>query len=129
MLTFVYNIDYKLNWSLPTFAKLKSSTLSVRPSYTFRQYQAPVAYSPNDIVDGSIEITPDSKIFDFRDAPDGYFLMDLSWRLRFEKLAFSLAVNNVFNNSYRSYLNDMRYFADEPGVNLLFNVNYIFNSK
>ena len=46
-----------------------------------------------------------------------------------EKMAFSVAVNNVFNSAYRSYLNDMRYFADEPGINFLFNVNYIFNSK
>lgn len=123
------NVEYKLSWTLPLWGKMKSSVFSVRPSYTFRQYQAPVVYSPNDIVNNTIEITPDSEIFDFRDAPDGYFLMDVSWRLRYEKLAFSFAVNNVFNHSYRSYLNEMRYFADEPGINLLFNMNYIFNSK
>ncbi|MEL6667571.1 MAG: TonB-dependent receptor, partial [Bacteroidota bacterium] len=124
-----FNINYQLAWDLPPLWRGLSSRLSVRPSYTFEQFQAPRVVSPQDLIDGTIEITSDSEIFDFRDAPEGYFLLDLSWQLESRKINVGLSVQNVFNARYRNYLNEMRYFADEPGINFLLTINYSIDSK
>jgi len=122
-------LNYELNWELPTFWNSKSSQLSINPSYTFRQFQAPKTISPEDLIDESVLITTDSEIFDFKDAPSGYFLFDIAWQLNLEKFDVGLSIQNVFNNRYRNYLNELRYFADEPGINLTFSINYLFNTN
>ncbi|MFT6036953.1 MAG: iron complex outermembrane receptor protein, partial [Marivirga sp.] len=55
------------------------------------------------------------------------FLTDVSWAFRVKSVTASFAVRNVFNTSYRNYLNQMRYFADELGRNFLFTINYTIN--
>ena len=122
-------VGYKLNWTTPNFWKVNTSQLSLNTDYTFQQFQAPRTVRPDELIDGSVVITTESEIFDFRDAPDGYFLLDLSWRLDFGPLNVGVSIQNAFNARYRNYLNEMRYFADEPGRNILFTVNYSFNNK
>ncbi len=121
--------NYQLDWKMPTFWKATSSQLSFKPNYTFRQFQAPRTIRPEDLIDGSVVITPDSELFDFKDAPSGYFLFDVAWQLKSDRFSVGLSVQNVFNTRYRNYLNEMRYFADEPGINFLLSINYFFNSK
>ena len=118
--------SYELQWNQGKFWKFNSSKWTIRPSYTFQQFQAPRTVSIESLVDGSATITPNSEIFDFTDAPDGYFLLDLSWNLSWKNLSGSIAVNNLLNTNYRDYLNDMRYFADDLGRNLIFSLNYQF---
>lgn len=122
-------INYQLDWEMPTFYKSISSQLSLKPSYTFRQFQAPRTIRPEALIDGSVIITPASEIFDFKDAPKGYFLFDIAWQLKSKRFDIGLSIQNVFNTRYRNYLNEMRYFADEPGINFLFSIKYLFNSK
>ncbi|MEN0006177.1 MAG: TonB-dependent receptor [Bacteroidota bacterium] len=122
-------INYELAWDVPAFWPGTSSKLSIRPSYTFEQFQAPRTIQPEDLIEGVVPITLESEIFDFKDAPEGYFLLDLAWQLQLGSVNAGLAVQNVFNTRYRNYLNEMRYFADEPGINFLFTINYSFNSK
>ncbi len=121
--------NYSLQWDQGRVWVFDSSRWSIRPSYTFQQFQAPRTVLIEDLVDGSAALTPDSEIFDFRDAPEGYFLLDLSWNFSWKSLSASIAVQNLLNTSYRDYLNEMRYFADEPGRNVLFTLNYSFKSK
>ncbi|PRX55090.1 iron complex outermembrane receptor protein [Flagellimonas meridianipacifica] len=121
--------DYELQWDHGKLWKFESSRLTIRPSYTFRQFQAPRTIPLESLADGSVEITTDSEIFDFADAPDGYFLLDLSWNLKWKAFSANIAVTNLLNARYRNYLNDLRYFADEPGRNILFTLNYSFKSK
>lgn len=123
------SLSYKLNWTHQKLWKLESSNLSVKPRYTFQQFQAPRTISPESLIDGTAVITSSSEIFDFRDAPEGYFLLDVSWKIKRKNLSASITVKNLLNTSYRDYLNEMRYFADEPGRNILFTVNYLFKSK
>ncbi|AZQ63299.1 TonB-dependent receptor [Flammeovirga pectinis] len=120
---------YTLRWNLKPFWILESSNLSVKPSYTFQQFQAPRTIPPEDIIDGNVEITPESEIFDYKDAPEGYFLFDISYGFKIKQFTASIAVQNVFNTRYRNYLNSMRYFADETGRNFLFSLKYNFNAK
>ena len=112
-----------------SFWKINSSEISLLPSYTFKQFQAPITISPKDLIDGSISINQDSEIFDFKDAPDGYFLLDLSWKVHINDLSFSFMVKNLLNKKYRNYLNYMRYYADEVGRNFIFNLSYSFKKK
>lgn len=121
--------SYKLVWNTKEFWKVESSHLTIKPSYTFRQFQAPRTVRPEELIDGSVLITTESEIFDFKDAPEGYFLLNISWKAQLGRFNTSISVENVFNTSYRNYLNDMRYFADEPGRNFLFTINYKLNNK
>lgn len=121
--------NYKLTWNILDLWFFESSVLNVKPSYSFRQFQAPRTVSPNDLITGAEVITPNSAIFDFKDPPDGYFLLEFSWSFTWKNISAEIAIQNVLNTRYRDYLNDMRYFADEPGRNILFKLNYTFQAK
>jgi iron complex outermembrane receptor protein len=123
------SVSYKLIWELQKLGKLESSKVMIKPSYTFQQFLAPRTVSPEDLIDGSLLITPTSEIFDFKDAPDGYFLLDISWGFKWKNISASVAVNNILDTRYRNYLNEMRYFADEPGRNILLSLSYLFKAK
>ncbi len=118
--------NLQIQWDQGKLWVFESSKWSIRPSYTFQQFQAPRTVSPESIVDESVIITPDSEIFDFLDAPDGYFLLDISWNYKWKNLNGNITAQNILNTSYRNYLNELRYFADEPGINILFTLNYNF---
>ncbi|MEM6347201.1 MAG: TonB-dependent receptor [Bacteroidota bacterium] len=121
--------NYNLVWETQKLWKFKSSQFSIKPIYTFQQFQAPRTIRPEELIEGTVVITPESEIFDFKDAPEGFFLLEMGWRFKLGAFDASLAVQNVFNTRYRNYLNEMRYFADEPGRNILCTINYTFNSK
>ncbi|MFP2997811.1 TonB-dependent receptor [Spongiivirga sp. MCCC 1A20706] len=120
--------NFELQWDQGKLGPFDLSRWTIRPSYTFKQFQAPRTITPESLVDGSVQLTTDSEIFDFLDAPEGYFLLDLSWDFQWKSLNGSISVQNLLNNSYRNYLNEMRYFADESGRNILFTLNYRFKS-
>ncbi len=82
-----------------------------------------------DIIDGNEVLNSETEIFDFKDAPDGYFLLGISWNLDWKHFSTGISATNVLNQSYRDYLNEIRYFSDEIGVNVLFTFNYRFKAK
>jgi len=55
--------------------------------------------------------------------PEAYHLMnfraEMPFELNFAELQVALSVNNIFDTSYRSYLNRQRFYADEIGRNFL----------
>ena len=116
--------NFELQWDQGRFWKFDSSRFKIRPSYTFRQFQAPRTVTPQQLIDRVEVITQDSEIFDFLPAPDGYFLLDLSWNLKMKNLGITIAANNLLNTRYRNLLNELRLFADEPGRNILISLNY-----
>ena len=121
--------NVKLKWNQGKIGVFDASRWAIRPSYTFRQFQAPRAITPESLVDKSVELTTDSEIFDFAAATDGYFLLDLSWTFKRKNLSGGITVQNLLNTGYRDYLNQMRYFADESGRNLLFTLKYTFKTN
>lgn len=92
----------------------------------FKQTRAPITVYPADVP--SYEGT---KVFDFAPAPDGYALLNaeagIKLPVRSHTLSISVEGENILNKSYRVYMNRLRYFADEPGTNLVVRVKYNFH--
>jgi len=62
--------------------------------------------------------------------PAGYFLLNIKLGvvipIRENRLSVQLTGENLLNQKYRSYLNRLRYFADEQGLNVGLNLRYKF---
>lgn len=60
---------------------------------------------------------------DYKNPPEAYSLFDVTtgFEVPFHKqhIKVSVSVKNMFNVSYRDYLNRFRYFTDEPGRNII----------
>lgn len=105
------------------------------------QVQADLRYSfgQNGIASNSFLTFQAKRVFkqnrieseqDFLDTPASYTLIGLeagtSTSINHSRLKFSIQVDNLLNIKYRDYLNRLRYFSDEPGVNISFRANYSF---
>jgi iron complex outermembrane receptor protein len=70
---------------------------------------------------------------DYTNPPSGYtlFNFEAGTTIKTKEIDFQigLSVNNVFNTSYRDYLNRFRYFADEMGRNVMLKVKIPFVVK
>lgn len=68
---------------------------------------------------------------DFYPVPADYFLLGFSasttMTVHGNKLQITLSGENILNKKYRDYLNRLRYFADEQGMNLILRVGMNFN--
>ncbi|MEL7005352.1 MAG: TonB-dependent receptor, partial [Bacteroidota bacterium] len=124
------NLSAELSWETPTFIVLDYSKLTFNTTYTFKQFQAPRTIIPElldgDLENGEVEVNLESEIFDFKDAPEGYFLADVRWEWKAGRLGGQLEVRNLLNAAYRDYLNQLRLFTDELGRNFLISLNYKF---
>ncbi len=98
--------------------------LSIHPTFTFRQFQAPRDISVRSLIEGSADLAIDDPIFDFLPPPDGFFLLNATVGAKIKDFYISLEARNLLNTRYRDYLNTMRYFADEMGANFILSVNY-----
>ncbi|MBK8701503.1 MAG: TonB-dependent receptor [Saprospiraceae bacterium] len=62
--------------------------------------------------------------------PKEYTLFGLSWSgkqtVAKKQFVYTLKGENIFNVKYRDYLNRLRYFADDPGRNITFRIQFIF---
>jgi iron complex outermembrane receptor protein len=65
--------------------------------------------------------------------PDGYQLVHGTFGINFphrdNEVEISLRMTNIFNTRYRSYLNRLRYFADETGRNYEIHIQYLLNKN
>lgn len=105
------NLFSSFTFSMKDLERFKQNTLSVNGKYVFKR---------QDILEEQ----------DFLATPDAYFLLGLNigtqWQFSDTSLRISLSVDNVLNQSYRDYLNRLRYFADETGRNIVLNLKYGF---
>ena len=85
--------------------------------YTARQWHAPGAIAPTEFQNGGVEFAQD-EIFDFVQPPDAYLLF--GGKLSYDHPLFyaQLRVDNLFDTTYRSYTDRLRYFGDAPGRNI-----------
>ena len=71
------------------------------------------------------------KIVDISTPPPAYNLIGADFRwgpysLTSSKVSISLSIDNIFNVSYRNYLNRLRYYADEQGRTALLQIKFSY---
>ena len=118
------HLHARLDHSFKSIKWVDELDLSIQPTYTFRQFQAPRTLSVRSLVEGTADLNFNDPIFDFMDPPSSYFLLNASIGMKKEKFYFSIEARNLLNTNYRDYLNNMRYFADEMGINFIFSLTY-----
>lgn len=105
------NIYSSFTFSLKDYKSFKQSSLALHGRYVFQKK-------------GILEEQ------DFQETPAAYFLLGMNagttWQLEEASIRFSINVENMLNEQYRDYLNRLRYFADDTGFNLSFNIKYEF---
>lgn len=105
------NLLNELSVSFADGEKLKNSRLSCRVKSVFEQ---------KNYVEG----------LDFVPPPETYHLFEMEFHTALNTARstfhFSVRGENLFNVSYRDYLNRQRYFSDEAGRNLTFRVQWEF---
>ncbi len=113
---------------------MTNTYFQVGGQYVARQTRAPRVITVSELNQAEQSNTnlfeEDDSIFDFAQAPDGYFLLNaaLGVSVQTEKTQydFRISVENALNQKYREYTNRFRYFADDIGRNLTFSVKCIF---
>ena len=123
-------LRYQYAQQLPKFAFFDESDWSLSVDYTFRQFQAPRTVTVRRILEADESNTPlfaqDNSSFDVLPAPPGYLLAQAAGSGRINRFQLGFRVRNIFNKTYRSYTDRLRYFADEVGRNFIVSVNYSF---
>ena len=124
------DVRYQLTHQLPTLGFLKESVWDVEVHYTFRQQQAPRTVPLSMLLEAGQRDQPlfatDDSGFDIQPPPPGYWLVNLGWTGQIRSFTLGVQARNLLNQRYRSYTNRLRYFADEPGRNVIVSLKYAF---
>ena len=90
-------------------------------------------FAQNEYPDNNFEIflpfTQTTELLDVSTPPDAYHLINLNSSIDFKvtensSLTVGLRVTNLFNTSYRNYLNLLRFYSDDLGRNFLLNLKF-----
>ena len=120
-------IDQTLTYSLPRLKKWENIFIRIHIPTGIRQFHAPRTLYPSQITDDNAS----RGAFDMMPAPSSYTLLncamgvDIPWTNQSMTLVF--AVDNIFDTTYRTYMNRLRYFSDEPGRNFSMRISYRFH--
>ncbi len=110
-----FETETKLSFNKPEWNNLNLNLIS---QAVFRQ---------NEFPDNNFEVFIPSRnefvLVDVSTPPPGYHLMHFRSSLDFDfknqnVFTIGLQIENIFNTSYRNYLNRLRYFADDLGRNI-----------
>lgn len=96
--------------------------LSLQSEYYFRQNEF-----PNNNFEVFIPETETMETVDVSTPPEAYHLLNFNSSLDFNinkksKLTVGFGITNLLNNSFRNYLNRLRYYADDLGRNFIINL-------
>ncbi|MDC0635446.1 TonB-dependent receptor [Flavobacteriaceae bacterium] len=102
--------------------KLNNLKLSLESEYVFAQNEY-----PDNNFEVYIPVLETTETLDISTPPNAYHLLKLNGSMDFKvsktaSLKVGLELTNLLNNSYRSYLNLLRYYADDLGRNFLLNL-------
>mgnify|MGYP001157069433 CR=1 FL=1 len=105
------NLFLTFNYQVPRVGKWNQITFEINNKYIFEQ--------KNILLEQ-----------DFARPPKGYNLLGFKIsgerQLGVQRLNTFLRIDNLFNISYRDYLNRLRYFADDLGINVIIGLNLNF---
>ncbi len=110
-------INNQLQFSLPDW---KSFFVLINSKAVFQQNRYPDNNFEQPVIENGKIVT---KTVDISTPPAGYhdLGLELNWgpySLRSSKLSIALILDNVLDNSYRNYLNRLRFYSDEIGRNI-----------
>lgn len=104
--------------------RVSGAYFSLTNQYVARQNRAPIVSQRQE--NGQLIFTGD-----FTPPPAGYMLigaeMGFTWRVNRQPLSVILTGTNLLNRAYRDYLDRFRYFADEPGRNVMLKLKLPFS--
>ena len=104
-------ISNQLNYQFKTIGKIIQPRIGLRLNSIFKQ---------NRVVENQ-ELAP---------PPAGYNLLNFSaafsFKINNQTADLTLDISNASNQVYRNYLNRLRYYSDEEGINVLFNLRIPF---
>jgi len=122
--------DWSLRFEEPKKLLLNNFFFEAKARLTLKQANAPRVIPPEQIINPGNLLVTDGSNFDFAAAPPAYWLLNVSTGFSVQagktKIDFSLAAENLLNQSYREYTNRFRYFADERGRNFIFSIRVNF---
>ncbi len=105
------NLFLTFNYQVPRVGKWNQITFEINNKYIFEQ--------KNILLEQ-----------DYARPPKGYNLLGIKIsgerQLGVQRLNTFLRIDNLFNISYRDYLNRLRYFADDLGINVIIGLNFNF---
>ena len=104
--------------------EFKNLKISLQSEYVFAQNEF-----PNNNFEVYLPVTETYQEVDISTPPDSYHLLNLNASMDFKtskksSLTVGLGINNLLNNSYRNYLNLLRFYSDDMGRNFLLNLKF-----
>lgn len=107
-----------------SFPNWKSFLMSLSSKSILRQNQFPNHNFETSIIENGKRV---NKLVDISSPPMDYHLlgMEMHWGAYpffSDKISISLIFDNLLNTSYRSYLNRLRFYADEMGRNIMIQI-------
>ena len=110
---------HEITWNISSYKNLE---ITVESEYVSRQNDY-----PDNNFDVYISRTDSYVSLDVSTTPSSYHLLHLKSSMNLsKKIKIGLRVNNLLDESYRDYLNRMRYFADDLGINFSLFINTSF---
>lgn len=128
------SLEAGITYNFTSVDRIQDAFASLSVRGVDRQRNAPRVVSVAEIQAAKASDTDlfaiDDRAFDLLDVPEGYVLVNMNggFTLPFgsTKLGVILSASNLFNVSYRDYLNRFRYYADDLGRNISLKLNFTF---
>ncbi|MEQ8926780.1 MAG: TonB-dependent receptor [Fulvivirga sp.] len=114
------NIDYTFRQKVGVW------NYGINLSYTASQWNEPLVIAPTRLGEADNPVDRNTDIFDFMEVPDSFFLLGAEAGFDINKWSGKIRVNNLLNTEYRQYTDKLRYFANAPGRNISFSVQFTF---
>lgn len=126
--------EVALRYEMPTLLSFQNFYIESKTKYVAKQNRAPRTVGVDEIIDAKEQgrdlFQNDKSNFDFKDAPDGYWLWNMaagvSIKRKKAKYDFRIASQNTLNTQYREYTNRFRYYANDMGRSIIFSLKCIF---
>ena len=108
-----------------TLGKLKKFNAIIGNKFVNKQNLFPNQNTISSVIENGKKI---DKIVDISTPPDGYDLYNLNFNcgpfdfISSSDFYFSLSIDNLMNKDYRNYLNRLRFYSNDIGRNILFQI-------
>ncbi|WP_025663197.1 TonB-dependent receptor [Aquimarina megaterium] len=113
------NTKNEIVYQNPDFKNIR---LALQSEYVFRQNEF-----PDNNFEVFLPVTQTMEVVDVSTPPEAYHLLNFNSSIDFKAnkkstLTVGFGITNLFNTSYRNYLNRQRFYADDLGRNFLLNL-------